>query len=156
TVGGGDPGKGVLTFSAPCARVVLRGQARWFGLRDVVDGTVVLSALTAPVVLAEPAPPPPPLSITVTTAGTGAQSSADQPQPRSPLGFDVAWRPPLAFGVNAWPPDADAAPPLEAARFELEHEQLGEGFAPVFGPGGRAFGDRSTDSGAPVTQGADL
>lgn len=156
SVGGGDPGDGVLTFSAPSARVVLHGQARWFGLRDVVGGTVAMTALTAPVVLAEPAPPPAPLSITVTTAGTSTQSTADAPQPRSPLGFDVAWRPPLAFGTNAWPPDAAAAPPLEATRFELEHEQLGEGFTPVFGPGGQAFGDRSTAGRAPVTRGADL
>src|SRR5207247_2464991 len=128
-----DPAEGLLAFPTPCARLLVRGQARWFGLLDGADpDAVAMAGITPPVVLAEPAPPPPPLSIAATTAGAGTQSTAAKPQPRSELGFDVVWRPPLAFAVNAWPSDAEAAPPLEATRFELEHEQLNEGFEPVF------------------------
>jgi hypothetical protein len=157
-VGGGDlaSGDAVLTFSGPCTRVILRGKARWLGLRETAPaGSVLFDAVTDPVVFAEPPPPPVPLSIAATVAGLSTPTTGE-PYPRSELGFDVTWRPALALDANAWPQDADAAPPLEATRFELEHEQLGEGFRPVFGKDGLAFGDRGGKAREPFAPGADV
>ena len=162
-IAGGSVGDGVvgagetlLTFAGVAARVVLRGAARWLGLREPgAGGSVLHYGLTGPVVLAEPPPPPQPLSVAATVAGLAAPST-NGPRPRSQLGFDVSWRPALAFDANAWPTDADAAPPLESARFELEHERLGEGFQPVFGKNGFAFGDRGGGAREPLIPGADV
>jgi hypothetical protein len=157
-VGGGDiagTGDHSLAFSGPAARVILRGKGRWLALREPLGSGVVLSEVTGPVVLAEPPPPPQPLSIVAVPAGLTAPST-NGPRPRSELGFDVSWRPALALDANAWPADPEAAPPLESTRFELEHEVLGEGFEPVFGKGGVAFGDRGGGGRQPVGPGADL
>lgn len=157
--GAGDvPGTGdaTLTFSAPATRVVLYGKGRWLGLREPsAAGDVLFWDTTGPVVFAEPPPPPTPLSIAASVAGLTAPTT-NGPRPRSQLGFDVTWRPALAFDANAWPPDADAAPPFEATRFELEHEVLGEGFGPVFGERGLAFGDRGGKPRDPLVPGADV
>jgi hypothetical protein len=160
-VGGGDlpdASETVLTFSGAAARVILRGKARWRGLREVTGpaGSVHLSAISEPIVLAEPPPPPQPLAITVTRAGLSTPSTPSEPRPRSQLGFDVVWRPTLAFAANAWPPDADAAPPLATTRFELQHEHVGEGFRPVYGEGGLVFGDRARRAREPLSPGADV
>jgi len=157
-VGGGDlagTGDRSLAFSGPAARVVLRGKGRWLGLREPLGSAVLLSEITGPVVFAEPPPPPQPLSIAAVPAGLTTPTT-NGPRPRSELGFDVTWRPALALDANAWPADPEAAPPLESTRFELEHEVLGEGFEPVFGDGGVAFGDRGGGERPPVRPGADL
>ena len=116
---------------------------------------MLLDELTGPVTLAEPSPPPQPLSITAQPAGLSTPST-NGPRPRSELGFDVTWRPALALDANAWPADPEAAPPLESTRFELEHEQLGEGFEPVFGKDGVAFGDRGGKPRDPLVPGSDV
>ena len=70
--GSGDlsSGEPTLTFSAPAARVVLHGKARWLGLREPTAASSDLFwDTTGPVVLAEPPPPPVPLSITAAVAG---------------------------------------------------------------------------------------
>ena len=157
-VGGGEltgTGDQSLTFSGAAARVVLRGKGRWLGLREPLGSAVLLSEVTGPVVLAEPPPPPQPLSIAALPAGLTAPAT-NGPRPRSELGFDVTWRPALALDANAWPADPEAAPPLESTRFELEHEVLGEGFEPVFGKGGLAFGDRGGGERPPLGPGSDL
>jgi hypothetical protein len=153
-----DASEVVLTFSGPAARVVLRGKARWLGLREATGqaGSILMSAVSGPVVLAEPPPPSPPLAITATSAGLGTPSTPNEPRPRSQLGFDVVWRPALDLAANAWPPDAEAPAPLEATRFELEHAQVGVGFLPVYGQGGLAFGNRAGRPREPLAPGADL
>ena len=157
-VGGGDlagTGDRSLAFSGPAARVILHGKGRWLGLREPLGSPDLPIGHTGPVVFAEPPPPPQPLSIVAVPAGLTTPTT-NGPRPRSELGFDVSWRLALALDANAWPSDPEAAPPLESTRFELEHEVLGEGFEPMFGKGGVAFGDRGGDTRPPVGPGADL
>ncbi len=131
-----------LTFGGPCSRLFVRGKGHWLGLRNGTPGEAEFAAVTPSVLFGPSAGPPPPLWVRATS--TNAIPSADL-RPRSELGFDVRWQPPLAFGVNAWPPDAAAAPPLEATRFELEHAPAGSSlFHGVFGDGGAAYGQRGT------------
>jgi hypothetical protein len=151
-------GEALLSFSGAATRIVLRGAARWFGLREVPNPAtpVLLASNTGPVVLAEPPPPPPPQSITVTNAAPSTPGTPSAPQPRSPLGFNVVWRPAPALEANAWPPDAEATQPLDATRFELQHELSGGGFSAVVGRDGLVFGDRASQPRAPFGPGTDL
>ena len=144
-----------LVFSGPAARVILHGKGRWLGLGEPLGNAELLDDVTGPVVLAEPSPPPQPLSIAAVPAGL-TTATTNGPRPRSELGFDVTWRPALALDANAWPADPEAAPPLESTRFELEHEVLGDGFEPVFGTDGVAFGDRGGGEPPTVGPGVDL
>lgn len=144
-----------LAFSAPCARLLVRGKGRWLGMRDPAASTAstTLTATALPVVFAQGPPPAPPMSIRAASTNTAQNSSA--PFPRSELGFDVAWAPPQAFGVT-WPPDAEAAAPLDETRFELEHDPENGAFTPVFGKRGQAFGDRTGAAPQAPGPGADL
>ena len=146
------PGETALTFAAPCARLVVRGKGRWLGLRDGLSPATEFTSDTQPVVFAPTPGPPPPLWLRAVSTNTAPVTGV---RPRSELGFDVAWQPPFAMGAIAWPPDADAAPPLEVTRFELEHAPDGQPFSGVFGDKGAVFGQRSDATPAQLGPGGD-
>jgi hypothetical protein len=142
-----------LTFGGQCARLFVRGKGHWLGLRDATTGEAEFAAITPAVVFGPSPSPRPPLWLQATCTNT---SPSTELRPRSELGFDVSWQPAPAFGVNLWPPDADAAPPLEATRFELEHAPEGSSvFDGVFGQGGAAYGQRGKSAAPPFGPGAD-
>lgn len=141
-----------LAFGGPCARLVMRGKGRWLGLRDGTAATAEFAAMSQPVLFAPSSGPQPPLWVRAVSTNSAPASGI---RPRSELGFDVSWQPPSAFGATAWPPDADAAPPLEATRFELEHAPDGQAFSGVFGGGGAAYGQRGDTAKPPFGPGAD-
>jgi len=124
-----------------------------------------LTATTVPARLLEPSPPEPPLSITVDNLQQPQViATTDQPTgpaaPRHALGFAITWRPAAAPGVNAWPPDLDAAPLLEAALFQLEHSPsppTATSWSPLLGDENYTMGDREPQGDPPqITPGSDL
>ncbi len=116
-----------LTFASPADQLRLRGTGFLHALRvstanrDPVEVSVVLP----PIPLVDTPLPAAPLTASATSL------QAAQPVPAGPvmvpevpsrhvLGFRVSWRPAPAFGITAWPPALEAAPPLAAATFQVE------------------------------------
>lgn len=120
-----------LSFPFPVRQVRLRGKGFLFAIRVPagVEGLQPLSVVLPPVLLKNTPRPPAPVTASI--------SNLQQPQPqpvannippatparRPALGFEVTWRPALRDGIDVWPPDADAAPPLDAALFQIEHRE---------------------------------
>jgi hypothetical protein len=120
-----------LNFPFPARQIRLQGKGFLFAIR-VPSGTQGLqprSIVLPPVVLQNtPRPQPPVLATLRNLQQAAAPPGQDDTPPATPstrpaLGFEVTWRPALREGVAIWPPDADAAPPLDAALFQIEHRE---------------------------------
>ena len=117
-----------LDLPAPAEQLRLRGKGFLYALRpatvaegDKTEESVVLP----PVTLVDTPLPSAPISATVANLQQPIPppvdpTPPDRPPPRHALGFTVSWRPAPAFGVTAWPADADEAPPLDATIFQVE------------------------------------
>jgi hypothetical protein len=123
-----------LTFPAPIHQLLLDGRGFLESVRIPIAGApatehVSLSALTGPVEFVDsPLPPPPPFAELANLHQAPTVATEDQPsgppQPPHTLGFEIRWLPAPRPGVSGWPPDADAAPPLESTLFQIEHKQV--------------------------------
>ena len=140
-----------VDFTTPVEQLRLRGKGFLHALRvpTVADGDKSeLAVVTPPITLVDTPLPTAPVS--------ASAASLQQPIPtpislvpatdvahRDALGFTVTWRPAPAFGITAWPPDLDAAVPLDATVFQLEHrvEPAGD-WVPVLDDDNQTLGDR--------------
>jgi hypothetical protein len=123
------PGERVrLDFPAPVDQVRLRGEGFLLAVR-IPAGPAGLErrAVVLPhVPLVQTPRPTPPLWATIANLQQ-PQPPTDQPPdvppPRHALGFEVRWRPAPREGVTVWPV-AEAAPPLDATIFQLDHREV--------------------------------
>lgn len=124
-----------LTFTTPIHQLLLDGKGFLESIRIPIPGApttddVFLSVLAGPIVFADSPLPPPPLFAQLAnlqqpqTVATGDQPSGPTPPPHT-LGFEIRWLPAPKEGVIGWPPDVNAAPPLESTLFQIEHKQTG-------------------------------
>ena len=140
-----------LDLDAPADQLRLRGTAFLHALRvpTVASGDrTEVSVVTPPVVLVDTPPPAPPLSAAARNlqrplpVPVGLAPAAEVPA-RHVLGLTVSWRPAPAFGVTAWPVDADAAPALDATIFQVERREEPVGpWLPVLEEENWTLGDR--------------
>jgi hypothetical protein len=122
-----------------------------------------LSVVTPPVTLVDTPLPSAPLaawaaSLQQPLAAPTSLVPAPEVAHRDALGFTVTWRPAPAFALTAWPPDLDAAVPLDATVFQIERrtEPTGD-WVPVLDDDNETLGDRtSATRDLAVTPGADL
>ena len=141
-----------LTFPSAIGQLRLRGKGFLYAVRisTAKYDPIAVSAITPPIVLAATSPPPPPLFAWATNLQTVSTSSTDlvpsgEVPPRHALGFTVFWRPPPAFGLNAWANDLEAAVPLDSTIFEVERRAEPAGpWRPVLPEENWTLGDRDT------------
>ena len=141
-----------LTFPSAIGQLRLRGKGFLYAVRisTAKYDPIAVLAITPPIVLAATSPPPPPLFAWVTNLQTVSTSSTDlvpsgEVPPRHALGFTVFWRPPPAFGLNAWANDLEAAVPLDSTIFEVERRaEPAEQWRPVLPEENWTLGDRDT------------
>jgi len=124
-----------LLFPTPIHQLLLAGKGFLESIRIPTGAAmpatedVLLSALTGPIDFVDAPLPAPPLFAGIDnlqqpqTVQTGDQPSAPTP-PAHALGFEIRWQPAPRPGIIGWPPDIDAAPPLDAALFQIEHRQI--------------------------------
>jgi hypothetical protein len=120
-----------LSFPFPVRQMRLRGTGFLYAIRVPAgpEGLQPLSVVLPPVLLKDTPRPQPPVSASIGNLQQPgptpiANDVPDTISPRRPaLGFEVTWRPALREGLVFWPPDADAAPPLDAAVFQIEHRE---------------------------------
>jgi hypothetical protein len=120
-----------LNFPFPARQLRLQGKGFLFAIRipSGREGLQPRSVVLLPTLLKDTPRPPPPVSASV----RNLQEAQPTPLPndipantapsRPALGFEVKWRPALRDGLVIWPPDADAAPPMDAALFQIEHRE---------------------------------
>jgi hypothetical protein len=122
-------------------------------------------SLISPTALVEAPLPDPPISVDLENLQQPDLIPAnDRPPgptpPRHALGFQVRWRPAPLPGIVAWPPDLDAAPPLDATLFQIEHRQTTPTltpWVPVLEEENYTVGDREYHPSLPeIHTGADL
>jgi hypothetical protein len=140
-----------LVLATPAQQVRLRGTGFLHALRaaTVPDGEKVeVDAVTPPVLLVDTPLPAAPISAAATNLQVAAAAPVDATPPdqtpvRHALGFTVTWRPAPAFGLTAWPTDADAAVPLDATIFQVERRREPAGpWEPVLAEENWTLGDR--------------
>lgn len=119
-----------LDFPTPIQHLRLRGTGFLFAIR-IPSGSerlVPLSVVLPPVTLVDsPRPEPPVLASISNLQQPQSVPTDDTPPaalpPRHNLGFEVKWRPALLNGLQVWPPDQQAAPPIEASLYQIEHRE---------------------------------
>lgn len=139
-----------LVFGTPAVQLRLRGTGFLHAVRPSTTGSDPreVAVVLPPLLLADTPLPAPPLAAFATNlqspvpAPTGPVPATEVPA-RHALGFTVAWHPAPAFGATAWPPDLEAAPPLDATIFQVERriEPSGD-WQPVLGDDNWTLGDR--------------
>ncbi|MFC7359469.1 hypothetical protein [Nocardioides astragali] len=140
-----------LDLAAPAEQLRLRGTGFLHALREAgagVEGEIEEYVVLPPVTLGDT-----PLSVAPLLAtATNLQQPVPVPvgptlpaqvAPRHSLGFRVEWRPTPAFGLTAWSPGADEAPPLDATIFQVERRLEPAGpWQPVLEDENWTLGDR--------------
>jgi hypothetical protein len=142
-----------IDFGAPVEQLRLRGKGFLHALRvpTVADtDKAELAVVTPPVTLVDTPLPAPPLaawaaSLQQPTAAPTSLVPAAEVALRDALGFTVTWRPAPAFDLTAWPPDLEAAVPLDATVFQIERrvEPTGD-WVPVLDDDNQTLGDRGS------------
>ena len=142
-----------LDFAAPVEQLRLRGKGFLHAIRvpsTVTNDKTLVDVVVPPVVFADTALPTAPIAASAeslqqpTVPPTDLVPTTDVAR-RDALGFTVTWRPAAAFGLTAWPPDADAAVPLDAAVFQVERRAEPDGdWTALVDDGNEILGDRST------------
>lgn len=153
-----------LTFPQSAMRMALRGAGVLFALRipDGRTGFEARSVETGPVTFApQPLPAPPPSFVItnlqqppVIISGTVDESTKvpSRPQP----GFSLEWTPATPANVP-WPDDLDAAPPIDAGTFHIEHRRVGTPqWQALFGGDNLTIGSRDAGPGVELSWGRDL
>jgi hypothetical protein len=120
-----------LTFPFSVRQLRLEGTAFLFAVRlpSGLEGLRPRSVILPPVLLKDSPRPQPPVSASIRNLQEAQPAPGPDDTPpaipaqRPALGFEVKWRPALREGVDLWPQDADAAPPLDAALFQIEHRE---------------------------------
>jgi hypothetical protein len=121
-----------LTLPQPSLQVRLAGVGFLLAVRipSGSSGVHALSTTLPPVLLQDTPRVPPParasirnMQVIAPPAPIDNQMSAPPP-PRPELGLQVRWRPPLQSGVTFWPTQSAAAPPTDAAAYQIEHRSL--------------------------------
>jgi hypothetical protein len=124
----------VLNFGTPVTQLRLTGGGTLFAVRiprSTQSGIVRVVANTAPVVFAAQPLPAAPLSLTLTnlqsppgtavlTTNQGFNRGAQRPLP----GFKLDWLPAATGNIPVWPPGTNAAPPIDAIAFQIEHRTV--------------------------------
>jgi hypothetical protein len=121
-----------LDFPIPILQLRLRGKGFLFSVRIPAGpiGLKPISVVLPPVSLIDTPRPEPPLTAGITNLQQPQPVPVDHDTPpsivtpRHDLGFEIKWRPALRGGLSIWPQDQEAAPPLDAAIYQLEHRQL--------------------------------
>lgn len=154
----------LVKFPFPVRQVRLRGKGFLHAVRlpSGQEGLKPLSVVLPPVLLKDTPRPPAPLAAFVSNLQREQPAPAPDNTPpaiapnRPALGFEVTWRPALREGADIWPPDADAAAPLEAALFQIEHRaEAPQPFATALfadGPGGLASMKAARGRGAELLE----
>ena len=157
-----------LAFATPVHQLRLRGKGFLCAVR--IDGgggpsLVEQTAETPPVVLADTPLPEPPLVLAVSNLQVPQTvATTDLPQGPAPpphaIGFALTWTPASSPGVDGWPADLGAGPPLDGTMFQIEHQDVttaGAPWVPVLEDDNLTTGDRAMPS-APldVVPGGDL
>jgi hypothetical protein len=155
-----------LDFSEPAEEVRLQGRGFLFSIRIPVattDRIVPVSVVLPPVTLMDALRPAPPLNVEVQNLQLPKPVPTDDQQPAEiepmhAMGFLLRWRPSPLGGVTMWPSDAQTPPPLEAALFEVEHNELSTTeWQPLLAEENWMLGDRDVEpSETRIVSGADL
>jgi hypothetical protein len=141
-----------LNFSSPIKQLRLKGIGFLFAVRipSGQQGIEPLSIVLPPMTLINTPRPEIPLTAKIDNLQQPQQtptveSEYKTPQPMHALGFRIQWRPALKDGLESWPQDANAAPPLSANLFEIQHRQEPAAkWNPVLEEENWTLGDRST------------
>lgn len=135
------PPDGEIQLTQPSAHLELHGTGFLAAIRTpiVLDAELTEQRIELPPVVYEdtqrPAAPAE-LETTNRQAPVPAPEVLSMPEvapARRSLGFRLRWIPALADGVLVWPSDAEEAPPIDAAFFELERRRVRP---PALVPGG--------------------
>jgi hypothetical protein len=157
----------VLEFGAPIHQLRLSGTGFLHAVRvtgptlSTGGGLRPQASITGAIALVDTPLPAPPLLVQCDNLqAPDPIPVTDQPDaptlPREALGFRITWRPAPIAGVIAWPPDLDAAPLIDAALFQIEHDG-GSGWGPVIEEENWTAGDReAAPSVVQIHAGADL
>ena len=155
-----------LDLGGPVEQVRLRGTGflHAFRVPTVADGSSTFSVVLPPITLADTPLPSAPLTATAENLQQPVPPATalvppDAAPSRPALGFSITWVPAPAFGLTAWPADLDAALPLDATVFELQHrEEPSADWLPVLSEDrGWVLGDRgSVDRALTLEPGVDL
>ena len=120
-----------LAFPEPVKQLRLAGEGFLFAVRIPTGSTGLQNySIVLPPVMLQNAPlPEPPLFAGIRNLQqpiTAAESDLPTAEPftRQALGFQVDWRPAPQPGVTVWPPEDDAAPPLDGTLYEIEQRQV--------------------------------
>jgi hypothetical protein len=141
-----------LTFGTAVDQLRLRGKGFLHAIRipSVADSDKIsVSVLVPPVELIDTPLPAAPVAAwaenlqQATGPPTSLVPSAEVPR-RNALGITVTWCPSPAFGLTEWPPDFDAAIPLDATVFQIERRLEPAGpWEPLLDDDNQTLGDRS-------------
>lgn len=115
--------------STPIDQLRIGGTGLLFAVRvsTAPASPIPVSAVLPPVQLADTPLPPAPIGVWTTNLqkpSEPASSTDEVPRPPGELGFEIRWRPAPAGNLTAWPSDAGAGPPLDAAVFEIERQRV--------------------------------
>jgi hypothetical protein len=120
-----------LDFPEPVRQLRLAGKGFLFAIRIPrgPKGLLPVSIVLPPVRLQNTPPPAPPLLASIRNLQQPLPASdSDHPDPgshsRHALGFQVDWRPAPQEGIFLWPAEENAAPPIDAALYQIEHRQV--------------------------------
>lgn len=146
-----------LEFPEPADHLRLRGKGLLFAVRVPHGRTGMrpVSTVVSGVRLENTARPAAPLLTAASSLQKpNADAAPDGVSHRHELGLELTWRPAIRGGLEAWPAGADAAPPLDATWFEVEHRRVKVGpsgevlqakpWQPVLEGTNRMFGSRDT------------
>jgi hypothetical protein len=123
-----------LNFATPVTQLRLSGAGTLFAVRVATStqtGVVPVVANSGPVLFAAQPLPVAPLSLTLANLQTPpgvATLSTNQGFSRGPQrplpGFTLTWLPATTGNLAVWPPGTNAAPPIDAIAFQIEHREV--------------------------------
>jgi hypothetical protein len=144
-----------LTFTTPVWELRLAGSGTLFALRlpSGQTGTVDVHAFAGPMTYAAQPLPAPPLEFNIVNLDQPAAiltGEIDESTPiaqRLPAGFMLTWLPAATNGLAIWPNDVDAAPPIDAIAYQIEHRVVQPpstdgAWEPIAGSDNLSFGTR--------------